>query len=322
MKIYHVNRKIILSIVALLFMILTAAGCGQTEKEVKNGAYTIVDDQGYKLEFDEKPQRIISYSLGIDEILLAMLPADRITALTAYVDNPEISNAVEAAKTVKTRVEKNNPEQILALKPDLVIMPDFVAADKIQSLREMGIKVYVFKIPGTIAEVEENIEKIGKLVGEEAKAKEMVEAMEVKLAKTREALGDIPEEKRLRVAFMGSTGVYYSPNASFSDVCRYAQVKDVTTDIKSNQAFTLSAEEVLKLKPATFVCASWNYDGKHSVEEQLHAILSNPAFADIPGVKNNNIIVVPGKDILSISQYIADGVTELAQKAYPEKFKN
>ena len=61
---------------------------------------------------------------------------------------------MEKSKAVKERI-KGTPsvERIMALKPDLVILGDWWTPGCIQTIRDMGISVYVYKTPYTVADI-------------------------------------------------------------------------------------------------------------------------------------------------------------------------
>ena len=43
-----------------------------------------------------------------------------------------------------TKIAESNPEAILALNPDLVLLPDSSKPEQISSLEDVGIKVFVY----------------------------------------------------------------------------------------------------------------------------------------------------------------------------------
>lgn len=72
---------------AVLFM----AGCGKSS-EIETpasgrGGYSVVDATKTRLDFEHKPQRIVSLGLSADEVLLDMVEPDRIAALTYLADD-------------------------------------------------------------------------------------------------------------------------------------------------------------------------------------------------------------------------------------------
>ena len=77
----------------------------------------------------------------------------RITAVTYLADDPEISNIVDRVKSISNRAYGNSAEALLAMHPDIIIAADFFKQEMIQSLRDLGLKVYVYKTPNNMEEI-------------------------------------------------------------------------------------------------------------------------------------------------------------------------
>ena len=76
-------------------------------------------------------------NLASDEILAEILPAARLVAVTALVDEAGTSNAVgRVAKTVP-RFPKVDIERLIALKPDLVVVSEYTDADVLRALQSV-----------------------------------------------------------------------------------------------------------------------------------------------------------------------------------------
>ncbi|MGM9583117.1 MAG: ABC transporter substrate-binding protein, partial [Phascolarctobacterium sp.] len=147
MKSFKLNALLLLSLLMIFTALIVGCGRGMKEAIKEKELYSVIDATGTRVNFVQKPHRIVSLSISTDEILLDLVPAKHITALTKYADDAGISNVVERARAIEGRVQDTNPESILALKPDLILMPDFTSRDTIESLREMHLPVYVYKAP-------------------------------------------------------------------------------------------------------------------------------------------------------------------------------
>ena len=77
--------------------------------------------------------------------------------------------------------------------------------------------------------------------------------MDSKLKSVKNKVGSIKPSEQKRVVFIRSNGVFYRPESSFMDICRYANVKDATEDLHYTQSGILSQEEVVRLNPDAFV---------------------------------------------------------------------
>ena len=312
-------KKIITALLLCLSLLLVMTGYGREDvQQNSDTAYTVTDSQGHKLCFKEKPQRIISMSISTDEILIDLVPCSRIAAFSRLVDDPGISNIVERAQSVGSRVDGQSSEAIMALHPDLILIPDFVKPEVIQSLRDMNLQVYVYKTPKSMEDVRQCIRLLGEAVGEKERGEMMVTAMNEHLKKVQAKIGNIPKEKQKRIVFMRSNGAYYSPEASFNDVCRYAQVRNALAELHYDKPGIVNQEAVVQLNPEVFLLAGWNYDGQHDPKQMEEELLNNSGYQTTDAVKNRKVYTVPAKHVLCVSQYIVNAVEDLADAVYSE----
>ena len=294
----------------------------QIEKNTENDkiekSYSVTDSTGTVINFDKKPEKIISLSISTDEILIDLVDSKRITAVTYLADDPEISNIVDRVKSISNRAYGNSAEALLAMHPDIIIAADFFKQEMIQSLRDLGLKVYVYKTPNNMEEIKKAINDIAVLVGEPANAEKLIRQMDSKLKSVKNKVGSIKPSEQKRVVFIRSNGVFYRPESSFMDICRYANVKDATEDLHYTQSGILSQEEVVRLNPDAFLIPVWNYDGKHDPVQMKAEILSNPSYQTTKAGKN--VIMLPAAHVLAVSQYTVNAVEDIAKAVYPENF--
>lgn len=327
-KHFEQDENIVLKVICLLLLLVVytfCMGCGnQIAKHIKNDkieeGYTVTDSTGTVLKFTKKPEKIISLSISTDEIIIDLVPVNRIKAVTYLADDPGISNVVERVKVIPERAYGNSAEALLAMKPDVIIAADFFKAEMIQTLRDLGLSVYVYKTPNNIKEIKTAIKAIAALVGEQEQAEKMIRQMDHKLKFIKDKVGDIKPGEQKRVVFVRSNGIFYRPETSFMDVCRYANVRDATEDLRYEQSGILSQEEVVRLDPDAFVIPVWNYDGKHDPLQMQEKILSNPSYQTTKAGKDKNVVMLPAASVLAVSQYTVDAVEGLAKAMYPQKF--
>lgn len=145
--------------IILIMVLITATltGCGVVkDTEVPSGAfpgeyYQVTDDKGNVLEFNKKPTRIYATTLSIEEILVDLVPLNRIVAISEPAADTKISLIADKAAHISVKLpQKASTEKILSLKPDLVIVQENSNAAFIQSLKDVGLKVYITKVPTTV----------------------------------------------------------------------------------------------------------------------------------------------------------------------------
>src|SRR5215510_12454104 len=101
------------------------------------------DAKGETLNLQREPQRIVSQTLGTDEILLAICPPERVVALSNMAEDGDYSNAVEDARRIPGRATEG-PEQILQFKPDLIFVASYSRAETVELLKASKAPVFRF----------------------------------------------------------------------------------------------------------------------------------------------------------------------------------
>ena len=306
----------------LILLAVCLSGCGGIKHAQKNSGeiiYSVTDATGQKLSFYEKPQRIISMNVSVDEILLDLVDSKRIAALTYFADDPSICSAGEKVKQVKERVQGSNIEWIVALQPDLVIIPDY-AMNMIKALRAAGIRVYVCTTPDNMDDIFKFIIDTGKAVGDQEAGEALVAKLKGDLNNIREkVIAKVPEDKRLNVlglSFMGPLGM----KGTFSDLCYYSGTLNALEGIDVPQNGALSEEKMLELNPDMIITPSWEYSNQGDPEKFRQKILQNPVYASVNAIKNGKVVMVKDNYLVSTSQYTYKAAEELAMKAYTEVF--
>ena len=284
-----------------------------------SGGYEVVDSTGYVLKLPQKPQKIVSLSISTDEILMALVTAERIAALSHLADNSGLSNIVEQANVIPKRI-RANPESVIALQPDLVIIPDWLPPALSQTLREAGIPVYVYKTATTIDEVKQSIITIAHIVGEEQAGERLVAEMENQLAQVNEKVRQIPKDSQqvvIRFSLMGDGG---GKGSTFEDICRQAGVMEGATLAGLSRDDVMSKEQIVSVNPDVILLPVWDYSGKTDMKKFAEDIQNDPALQSVKAIRNKKMIVVPDRHLTSTSQYVVYGVQDVARAVYPQYF--
>lgn len=309
----------------LLLMIMAAVllsgGCKQADRQQEKpiAGYEVTDSTGYVVKLAHKPERIVSLSLGTDEMLLGLVPKERIAALTYLADNSSISAVAEQASQVPVKI-KYNAEAVIALQPDLVIVADWMSRELIQAVRDAGIAVYVYKTPNSIDEIKQTVREIAHIVGEEQQGKQIVDGMDTELAKVADKVRQIPPAERQRVIVLSFMGAFGGKGSLFDDLCNYAGVINGAAEAGLSQNETLSKEQIVKIDPDLLLLPTWDYNGQEAGKFKAD-VAADPALATIKAVRRQRLVQVPDRYLYSVSQYVVYGVKEMARAAYPRNFE-
>lgn len=305
----------------LSFLCLTdLTGCSKSI--LGEGVRQVVDASGQSVSLPVHPARIVSLTYGTDEILLGLVDASRVAALSKYAGNPDISFVTEEEKEAVGHTVDLNVESIMALKPDLVIASTAVSPQVVSLLRQSGVPVYVSLVASNWNEMEEKVRGVAKAVNEEAAGESMVQEMETKRAKLEKKLSAIgPSEERcaLGLSFRGILG---KKGTLFSEVLAMAHVKDGAAryDVPKGTNAYLSMEILPEIDPDVILMPVWKVKTGDDEEAFAREILENPAYRDVKAVKNKKLVPFPEKYKYVMSQHVTDAIEASARAVYPELF--
>ncbi len=305
----------------MVFCLMLLIGCSNNSASDNNVKvlYKVTDATGTTLTFSEKPKRIVSLNLSADEILLEVVDHKRLTALSRLVDDPTISSATEQAKDVAHRCNATNMEAVLALQPDLVILPNY-NMQPVVTLRNTGAKVFVADTPKNMEGIFRYVETISEAVGEKDKGLALTQKMKQQIQGIQAKVdAKVPEDKKLRVLCMSFTGPIGSIG-TFSELCKYAGVKNALEGVDIPYQANLSEEKMLEINPDMIITPSWDYSKQGDPEMFRQRILNNPLYKNINAIKNKKVTRIHDQYMYSTSQYTVKAVEEIAAAAYPEIF--
>ena len=320
-------KKIILVLMLLICALLW--GCASESKPIQvdalpHVAYSVVDDAGRKLSFERKPTRIVSLTYGTDEILVALVDLKRIRAFSRWAGDQEIS-FITREQLIDVGLKVNdNLEAILKLEPDLVVASAATSYDVVQSLENIGIKVYIASSPRNYEGMCRKIEHLAEAVGEADKGKALVEAMNLRMQQLEQRLSKLPDqERKVAVAFnftsaMGRRGDLLDNMLNKAHVIN--GVAAVTPPISEHGSVIISKEMVVGIDPDVFLLPTWNYNNKQDVRGYAYEVKHDPAYKNLKAIKNNQIKFVSDKYRYVASQHIVEAVEAIARTIYPELF--
>ena len=276
---------------------------------------TITDGLGSEVTIPQKPQRIVSLTLATDEILLSLVATERVRAVTYLAGDSIWTNVSEIARQVEHTVQ-SDPEQIIALEPDLVLAATYNNPDHIKLLRDAGIPVVVVSLFDSVDQVADNIRYVARLTGDEARAEELIAAMEERLAAI-EAMAAKAETKP-RVLFYTAFGSSAGKGSTFSDIVQRAGGINLGDEALDGPFGEISLEKIVELNPDVIVTDEFSPEDNAEWQENFS---NHPALANVNAKKNGRIYTVPARHISTLSHYIVEGVYDVAKLLHPDLVK-
>lgn len=257
------------------------------------------DARGWRPE--APPQRIVAASVFAAEVLVAIAPRERIAGVHCLAADATFSLVVDDVKGLP--LVGAAPEQLLAVKPDLVICDAFTQPETTTLLSRADVPVVRTAVPASFADIAENVRFVGRVCHLEAGAERVVSAMEERLrelaARARE-LGD------WRVLVLDG-GLHTQGRGSLLDAVVTAAGATNLAKERGVGAFRkLGAESVLAWRPDALVVGG--SDGGEVVPAWLQ---QQPGLPLLGCVEKRRVVHVPGALLGTTSHHLVAAAARL-----------
>jgi iron complex transport system substrate-binding protein len=129
--------------------------------------------------------RVVSINLCTDQLLLELADPDQILGLSPYAHDAARSWAARAA--LRYPVLSGTAEEILVLRPDLVLAGRYTKRATRDLLKGIGMQVAEFEAAASIDDVRQQIRRMGALLGHPERAEARVGAIDAAITRARVA---------------------------------------------------------------------------------------------------------------------------------------
>lgn len=169
----------------------------------------------------QPPRRIVSLNACLDAMLVHLADRNQIAALSHYARDPHGSTVAEQAKSLPYTWE--SAEEVIALRPDLVLASQHSALATRNALKRLEVPVQRFAVPKTIAESLAQVRKVARLIGRPERGEALVARVEAALA----AAAPAPGARRLTALIYQPNGFAAGPNTLVDEVMTRAGFDNV-----------------------------------------------------------------------------------------------
>lgn len=305
-----------------IISIMLLAGCGveetaiekegtaqstETAEEQTQFPVTVTDALNKEVTVEKAPERIISLIPSNTEILFGLGLNKEIIGVSDNDNYPE-----EALTKEKVGGMEFNLEQLIALKPDLVVAHESglysFNEEGIAQLESVGIPVFVVKNAATFEETYTTIEQIGQLTGKAAEATEIIASIQKGIQDIEVKVADL-EEKSVFIVVGTKPDLYAAGQETF--INEMLEVLNVENAVQELGWPMYSSEQFVDSNPDAVLT---------TYETDFEEIVNNSAYAEMEAVKNGNIHVVDGDTTSRQGPRIVEGIESLGEAIYPDVF--
>lgn len=270
------------------------------------------------IRLEGPPQRVLSYSLGHDEILLALLPTVRIAAVGPFTADPVYSNVADYAAGLP--IYDRGVESVLAASPDLVVVSKFTDADIVELIQEAGVQVVR---PSLESSAEGNLPTIlllGYMLGVEERALELVDDIRGRLDLVEGRVPPAGDADRLSVISVArySDQIYVAGIGSTEGgIIEAAGGLNAAARDGIEGHKTISIESIAAMDPDVILVTQ---PAEYGAAEFLQDLVDHPALSGVKAISNEMVLTVDQRIYTTLSHWNVRGIEETALLLYPDRF--
>jgi len=212
--------------------------------------------------------RVASMNVCTDQLLLTLADPDQILGLSRYSRDRFQSWAADDAR--RYRILSGGAEDILVLRPDVVVASLFDKRSTRELLRVKGLHLVEFGVPRSLDEVKGQIRQMGEIVRHPDRAAAEIARLEAAITRARQAIA----QKRYRVLPLSRRGWVSGSESLLSSLLTETGLFNAAGELGVAFGGFASLEAIVNLKP-DFILVS---EAGDRAEDDGRAFLLHPAL--------------------------------------------
>ena len=258
----------------LLALLLLLSACHQAGTDgTRQPADSLVftDDYQRTVTIAAQPQRIVSASPAITEIIFALGAQDRLVGRTDYCLYPAQTQQIESIGGIANL----NIEKVIALQPDLVVASSLIPQKSIDHIAAMGIPMVCLTEQPRFEALYATISRIGQLLGLDQRADSLNASLQQRLQQLQSTLPHTDSLSRPSVYYVvgyGKAGNFTAGGNTFIDhIITLAGGRNIAHHI---EGWSFSLEALLQADPDFIIIRSSDADAfcRTAPYNQLRAV--------------------------------------------------
>lgn len=317
------KKILILGIIGILIIIGGLALYKNTGETHSNNQTQITDMLGRTVYLPLNVTRVASLSNSVT-VQIYMLAPDKLIGWDS-------NRTTKQDKYLKTKYQNlpvlgggkkdANYETFISMSPDLVFVGHGTTVDDVEDMQTKLGTIPLLDVEGdnNLTNIDSSITFIGKTVGEEEKANQLVSFHQEMLDEVTEKTSSIPESEKKRVYYARDrTGLMTNPSGSahtqLIEICGGTNVAQVPV---TKGTVGVSIEQVLKWNPDVIIASDPTF---------YQNIYSDPLWQNVKAVKDKQVYLVPNSPFNWFENPPGAntilGIPWTAKVLYPDKFND
>lgn len=238
-----------------------------TRREVIGGAL------GLAAPTASRPHRIASLNNCLDAMLVHLADHGQIAALSHYAREPHGSTIAAQAKALPYTFE--SAEEIISLRPDLVLASQHSALATRNALKRLHVPVHRFKVAKSVAESLAQVRQIAGLVGHPQRGEALIARIQAAIA----ASAPPPGSRRLQALIYQPNGFAAGPGTLVDAMLDHAGFENVARRYGLKTWGNVGLERLLADPPQVLLVG----EPAPGARSWADRVMTHPALAAISG---------------------------------------
>jgi len=246
--------------------------------------------------------RIASMNVCTDQLLITLADPEQILGLSRYARERFESFAADAAR--QYRILSGGAEDILVLRPDIVVASLFDKRSTRELLKQKGLHLVEFVVPRNLDEVKAQIREMGDVVGHPDRASAEIVRLDDAIVRARQAVAS----RHYRVLPLSRRGWVTGSDSLLSSLLAETGLFNAAADLGIGFGGFASLEAIVNLKPDLIVVS----EAGDRAEDDGRAFLLHPALERF--YPPSRRIVIPDRLTVCGGVMLADALDVLAEE--------
>lgn len=270
---------------------------------------TIIDDMGWEVFIESKPERIISMTPNTTEILFALGLGERIIGVTDFCNYPLEALEKDSIGGIDATIEP-----VMALEPHLIVSTNMNSKETVERLIELGYPVVVI-VSKTFEDVFPAISLLGQATGHRKEASLLLERLNAELEEIKKLLATVTKTPLVFYEIWHDPFFSVNKDTFIGQLITMAGGENLTHDAASEYP-VVSLETIIDRNPQVYILAAG-----HGELQTPQNIKARTGFDLLDAVQNNRISFVDTDIISRPGPRIVEALEILARSIHPELFK-
>jgi iron complex transport system substrate-binding protein len=277
--------------VLVYFYFISLCGACLSQKDQAGTFLCITDSYNREVKLDKAPEKIISLSPGITEMLFLLNAENKLIGISDYCNYPEETQHIKKVGGL----QNINIETIIALQPDVVLIGSIIPKNEVDKLEKSGVTVIAIKEEEKLEGMLNAIHILGQIVDNTQCADSLVAFYSKLLDEYKNSIANAFIPTVYYVVNFGAGGDFTAPgNSHINEIIQLAGGRNIGDSLST---WNVSREYLFTQNPALIFVRT----------EDLEHFKNTYPYSLLKAVKENRVYPIESgwMDVISPRNFLA-----------------